>query len=279
MSSWSSTRRATRRRASSTQRGQVLLGEEALESDAGGVRPVDVAVAHPLAERVGAHIDELDLVDGRQRLVRDPLPDRRPGDRLDRVGQRFKVLDVQGAHDVDPGGPDDLDVLPALLPWRSRGIGVRELVDQGNGGSASQDGVDIHLLDRDTPMLHDEPRDDLEAVEQRGGLGPAMGLDEANDHVGAPPLPPMPLLQHAVRLADARRHPDVHPEPAAAAPGPLLGLETCEQAFGRRAAVESVGVVHAYRRHLHCSAPSRSRLTSRTLTRGWPMKPRRACVV
>ena len=58
-----------------SQRGQVRLGEEPVERDGGPLGRVDIAVAHPLAERVRAHVDELDLVGRGQDLVGDPLVD------------------------------------------------------------------------------------------------------------------------------------------------------------------------------------------------------------
>ena len=48
------------------ERGQVRLGEEPVERDLGPLGRVDVAVTHPLAERVRAHVDELDLVGERR---------------------------------------------------------------------------------------------------------------------------------------------------------------------------------------------------------------------
>ena len=76
---------------------QVRLGEELLERDLGPIGRVDVAVLHPLPERVGAHVDELDLVGGQQDLVGEALVDRRAGDRGDRVGDALEVLDVHRA--------------------------------------------------------------------------------------------------------------------------------------------------------------------------------------
>ena len=123
------------------QRGQVRLGEEAIERDTRPIRRVDVAMAHPLAERVRAHVDEFDLVRRGEHLVRDPLVDRGAGDRRDRIGDGVQVLDVAGADDVDPGVEQDVDVLPALGARRTRGVGVGKLVDQGDRGMAREDGV------------------------------------------------------------------------------------------------------------------------------------------
>ena len=42
--------------------GEVALREEPVEGDLGALRRVDVAVLHPLPERMRAHVHELDLV-------------------------------------------------------------------------------------------------------------------------------------------------------------------------------------------------------------------------
>ena len=52
--------------------------------------------------------------------------------------------------------------------------------------------------------------DDLEVADlARSVLGPAVGLDEADDHVGAPAVAPPALVQHGEGLADAGRGPQV----------------------------------------------------------------------
>jgi hypothetical protein len=88
------------------QRGQVRVGEEPLQGERGAFRRIDVAVAHPLPERVRAHVHELDLVGGPDHFVGDALADRHAQDRLDRVGDRLDVLDVAGADDLDAGVAD-----------------------------------------------------------------------------------------------------------------------------------------------------------------------------
>ena len=61
-SSWPSTRLRDDPQRDLAQRRQVGLGEEAVERDRRPLGRVDVAVAHPLAQRVRAHVHELDLV-------------------------------------------------------------------------------------------------------------------------------------------------------------------------------------------------------------------------
>src|SRR5574340_342426 len=48
--------------------------------------------------------------------------------------QALEMLDVDRRVDVDPGGQELLHVLPALLVARAGGVGVGELVDQGDLG-------------------------------------------------------------------------------------------------------------------------------------------------
>ena len=71
-----STRRAVKR--SERSRSAVRLASVKNRSSAtcGALRRVDVAVAHPLAEGVRAHVDELDLVGEREDLVGEPFADR-----------------------------------------------------------------------------------------------------------------------------------------------------------------------------------------------------------
>jgi hypothetical protein len=62
------------------QSRQVRFGEDPLERDPGSIRRVDVAVLHALSERMGAHVDEFDLVRGHEELVGEALVDRSTGD-------------------------------------------------------------------------------------------------------------------------------------------------------------------------------------------------------
>ena len=49
----------------------------------------------------------------------------------------------------------------------------------------------------ESPVLDDPAGDDLEAVDQLLGARPPVGLDEADDHVGAPLLARWPSLSMA----------------------------------------------------------------------------------
>ena len=69
-------------------------------------------------------------------------------------------------------------------------------------------------------------------VEQRLGLGAAVGLDHADDDVDALALPLPRRLEHGVGLADAGRGADEDPEPAA-----LGAAGLAQQRVRRRSAV------------------------------------------
>ena len=72
------------------------------------------------------------------------------------------------------------------------------------------------------------PRDDNGALEGFHGERPAVRLNEAHDDVGAAALPAPALIEHRVRLANARRGSQVHPELATCSIA-LLRLELAEE--------------------------------------------------
>ncbi len=103
-----------------------------------------------------------------------------------------------------------------------------ELVDDGDRGPAGEHRADVHLGEHRAPIGDLLSRDDLQAFQQRGRLRPAVGLHEADDHVGAPVVTPVGLVQSGVGLAHARCRAEVdtqrspshgtHPAPSARPP-------------------------------------------------------------
>ena len=108
--------RAARARAARRGCRPEVVAERGVDPFGG----VDVAVRHPAPQRLGRHVDQLDLVGAAHDLVRDRLALRDAGDPLDDVVERLEVLDVDGGDDVDAGVEELLDVLPALLVARAR---------------------------------------------------------------------------------------------------------------------------------------------------------------
>ena len=125
------------------------------------------------------------------------------------------MLDVERGPDVDAGGDQFLDVLPALGMAAFGRVGVGELVDDDQLGLALQRRVDVELLDGPAAIVDDPARQDLEALEQRAGLRAAVGLDQADDDVDALGLEAARAQQHRVGLADAGRGAEEDLQPAA----------------------------------------------------------------
>ena len=119
--------------------------------------------------------------------VRHRLAHADAGDLRDHVVQAFDVLDVQRGIDVDAGGEQLLDVHVALGMAAARRVGVRQFVDQRELRAARQQRVEIHLRQRAPAIFDRTARDDLQAVEQRLGFAPAVGLDHADDDIDAFP--------------------------------------------------------------------------------------------
>ena len=126
-----------------------------------------------------------------------------------------------------PGPEQLLDVLVALGVAAARGVGVGQLVDQADGRPAREDRVEVHLAEGHAPVLDLPGRDDLQVADLLGGLGAAVGLDEADRHVDALLLEPVPLAEHRVGLAHAGRGAEVDLQPA-----PLLAADQVEELLG-----------------------------------------------
>ena len=89
-------------------------------------------------------------------------------------------------------------------------VGVGELVDERDLRRSGEDGVDVHLLEHRASVGHRaceaRPRGRRSASAVSGA---AVGLDEADDHVGATIATAPALVEHGEGLADARGGTDV----------------------------------------------------------------------
>ena len=198
------------------QRGEVVRLEVVGHGGIHPLRRVDVAVRQPPAQRLRGDVDQLDLFGAAHHLVGDRLLLAHSGDPLDDVVERFQVLDVERGQDVDPGGEDVLDVLPALRVPGSGCVGVGELVDDDHRGTAGEHGVDVEFGERHPAVGELAAGEDLEPLDEGGGLGPAVGLDQPDDHVGAPVGAAVRLTEHGEGLADAGCGTQVDPQLSAA---------------------------------------------------------------
>ncbi len=192
------------------QGGEVSGPEVVGEGRVDLLRRVDVAVRHPPPQSLGRHVDQLDLPGPAYDVVGHRLVLRDPGDLLDDVLEGGQVLHVDGGDDVDAGGEEHVDVLPALGVAPAAGdVAVRELVDYGDLRAACEHRGDVHLLEVPAPVRARGPGHHLQAVEHRLGQRAPVALGEPHHHIGAASGPAPCLVEHAVGLADTRGRPEV----------------------------------------------------------------------
>src|ERR1700685_2376184 len=111
---------------------------------------------------------------------------------------------------------------------------MRQLVNDRPLRAGRQDRVEVHLLEGDAAILAGLARGDLEGGHARGGLGAAVGLDEADDGVDAAVPQLVRLIEHPVGFAYARGGTEVDFQAAALWLRLALDIEI-EKGFGFRA--------------------------------------------
>jgi hypothetical protein len=183
---------------------RVALPEKLLD---GAVRlrgHIDLALAEPLNQLVRRKVDELHLVGGLEHGVRDGLSNRDAGDASHHVIQAFEVLDIDRRIDVDTRVSELHDVLPASLVARAGRVRVSELVDENEGRTPGEGGVEIELTEHGATVLDDSWRQPLEPFEKRLGLRPPVGLDIPHDDIETRRTAAASGLEHGVCLPHAR---------------------------------------------------------------------------
>ena len=195
------------------QRGEVAGPEVVAERGVDLLGRIDVAVRHPPPQRLRRHVHSSTCSAARTtesgRVSRCGTPVISSTTSL----QRFEVLDVERADHVDAGLEQRLDVLPPLLVRAGSGhVRVRQLVDQGEMWPVRQHRVEVHLLELGTAIDDLLARGDGQVVDALGGVRAAVGLDERDEDVRAAISTAAALIEHCVRLADARRGAQVDPQ-------------------------------------------------------------------
>ena len=183
--------------------GEVALAEEAVEGPLGHVGAVDAAIAEAGLEFGGGEIDELDLFGHLQDLVGEGFRDADTGDAGNGVVEAFQVLDVERGPDVDAGVEQVSDVFPALGVAAAGGIGVGELVDEDEAGVAGEGGFEVEFFQRLAAVWDLAAGEDGEVVDLGFGAGSAVGLDDADEDVGAFGAAGAGAGEHLPGLADA----------------------------------------------------------------------------
>ena len=161
---------------------------------------------------------------------------------------------------------------PGTFVWASSSI-------EGDGRRARDDRVGVHLLDDDAAVLDPPAR-----ARSRGrraaracGAGRApprsrpRGPCRGRPGGGPPRASGRSCRPRAPSRGRSRRRPRVARR--------LRRIRASISSAVGRTSSASRSVVSRAHRVRHCSSPSRSRLSSRTLTRGWPRKPRSGCSV
>ena len=113
----------------------------------------------------------------------------------------------------------------------TRGIRMRQFIDQDQGGVAGQGGIEVKFVEGGATILHGTTWQHVEPLQQGCGLGPAVGIDPAHDHIDALGTPLVGGFKHGVRFANAGRGAKEDLE----FPAGLLGLfllDTGEQGIG-----------------------------------------------
>ena len=134
----------------------------------------------------GEQVDQLHLVGAVEDAVGDRLAHAHAGDLRDDVVQALEVLDVERGVDVDAGVEQLLDVVPALRVARARARWCararRPAPARAGARATASRSISSSVAPRYSIAL---PRHDLEAGEQRLGLGAPVRLDDADDDVDA----------------------------------------------------------------------------------------------
>ncbi len=115
------------------------------------------------------------------------------------------MLDIQRRIDVDSGRQQILDVLIAFDVAAAGNVGMGQLVDQNQLRPPRQDGFQIHFLELPAAIVDGLAGQGGQALNQTLGFAPAMGFDDADDHVDAFATPLMGRFQHRIGFSDTRR--------------------------------------------------------------------------
>ncbi len=157
------------------------------------------------------------------------------------------MLHIERRPDIDAGIEQLLHILPALGMARAGRIAVGQLVEQQHLWVARQRRIQVKGLALAALVGQQAAGQQLQAVELLHGLGPAMGLHQAHQHLAARLALALRSGQHCIGLA----HPGIGAKvDAQLAPGRLLlvGLELGDQRVrvrpGGRCAGGIAGVGH-----------------------------------
>jgi len=138
------------------------------------------------------------------------------------------MLDVERGPDIDAGGQQFVDILPALGMAAAGHIGVGIFVDQQQARPARQRGVKVKFL-HDLVVIDDRlTRQNFEAIDQLLGLATAVGFDQACHDIAPSRFLGAGGGEHGVGFADTGRGPEKNLQVP-----PALFLGKGQQGVGR----------------------------------------------
>ncbi len=215
------------------QRSQVGLAEEGIDGGARLFGHVDLALAQALQQFARRQVHQQQFVGFLQDPIGHGFAHLHAGDVADVVVEAFQVLDVDRGVDVDAGGEQLLDVLPALGVAAAGCIAVGQFVHQRQRGRVGEQAVEVHFFEGDATVDGALERLLRQTGEQCFGFGAAVGFDDADAQLDALAQLTLGGQEHGVGLADTRRGAEENLEAATA-----HGRQVGQQGIG------AVGVGH-----------------------------------
>ena len=198
-------------------------------------RLVDVAPLQAMNQGAGRDIHHNHLVRATQNGVRHGFTNADARHLINRIVERFQMLDVHGGQHVDSRIQNCLHILPPFFTLRTGDICVSQFIHNDRMGDANQNGVRIHLLEYRSFIFDFAARNDGKiALLLLGSFAPVRFEIADNDILPAL-LSAIRLLKHLECFAHSCGK--SHEYFQASAPGLLL-LPIClhEQFFGRETA-------------------------------------------
>ena len=159
-----------------------------------------VDVGGAIHAQVGRRVDDDDFVGLADEAERNRLGNVLAGDALHLLAALLNVLKIHRSDDIDSGGEQLLDVLPALRMRTAGRIVPGQAIDQTYRRTAAQDGFHIHR----GHAFGIAERDDFQGLEKRFYFRRSFGLHRAHDHVLSAALAAPSFVEHPERLADPR---------------------------------------------------------------------------
>ena len=165
------------------QSDQVSATEEILQGLFDFFLAVNVAALHPVLKRFGRQVDHHGFLRKLKHPVRHRFAHRDSSDRAHGGSDAFDVLDVHGGEHVDLRVEKLEDVLITLAVPASGDIGVCQLIDQRHQRLSREDGVDVHLLENRSLVIHLSARNRLKLARQLGDSLSSVCFDHADHHI------------------------------------------------------------------------------------------------